>query len=657
MPFTPNPDLLVTSDALEEFLVDKATGLPLSGGIVTFYVDGTNTLKNIYQQNGVDGGPYTYSLLPNPMTLNADGSTSDGSGNNVKIYYYPYEEGVTPLTQQFYYVTVYNSVGTLQFTRSNFPFGAVPIQPTPGTNENVVNQIINGRFWRNISSVDVSTPTNTIMINGNTNYYTTLAPSQHDSFSMPDIIFIKNGTASSLSDTITFGLFPQNTSPVLTDDITPEFYLDFKCTNTGSDSYKYIQIPISLHLLTLGSQPNCTVTFQAKSVSGTATIGVNIFPFAGTGVTSPSTVSWEIFSITSAWEKYTVTQTMPPSITTSLLGVGGDDAFYLQLALPAGLAGVCELQIAVPQFYVSATVPTNDFETYDAIDAVVNSPRTGDIRQSMNSFSPFGWVALNNGLIGSSSATIMPSGYAYNRAARDTWPLYNLLWSNVNNSFAMVWNGTSFARQSTAYADFSSNYPMVLTSALGQAMLGLPPTQTVTYNRATTPSWNQGDYGGGASVAGLFTITGNNSLLYPGAPVYLTGTMPASGNFTANTVYYAVPDPTQSLTTGTTFQLASTYANAIKINPIAAGGASDNGSGIVVNFALGGNFGQGTHLPQIAELIAHSHTYSIANGASGTTYQGGNTYNNAITSTSTTGDSQLFNIVQPSLFTNVFIKL
>ena len=663
MPFSPDPDLLVTSDALEEVLFDKATGLPLSGGIVTFYVDGTNTLKNIYEQNGVDGGPYTYSALPNPMTLNADGSTSDSDGNNVKIYYYPYEEGVTPLTPQLYYVTVYNSVGTLQFTRSNFPFGAIPVIPTPGTTENAVNQIVNGRFWRNVSSIDVSAPANTISINGNTNYYSTLAPSQHDSFSMPDIIFIKNGTASASSDTITFGLFPQNTSPVLTDDITPEYYLDFACTATGTDSYKYIQIPTSLHLLTLGSQPNCSVTFQAKSISGAATIGVNIFPFAGTGATSPATVAWQTFSITTAWQKYTVTQTMPPSITESLLGKGGDDAFYLQLALPAGLAGICEIQIAVPQFYVSATVPTNDFETYDAIDAIINSPRTGDIRQTMNSFSPFGWVALNNGTIGASG-----SG-ATNYAARDAWPLYSLLYLNVNNTFASVTGGRSGATQATAYTDFAAGKTMMLTSALGRVLMGIPIALSCTYSYNTTPSWFQGDYtiyGGSASTpaAGLFTIIGgaNNTILYPGAPVVLSGSLPVGGPYTAGTVYYAIPDPTQPLysMTATTFQLASSYINAIAMVAIAATG-TNNGSVIGVNFALGGSFGEGDHYPQIAELVTHSHNARLAQQfvitGGGSDYGSGGNAAQTSGATAGTGDNNLYNNIQPSIYTNIFIKL
>ncbi len=665
MPFTPSPSLLVTSNALEENLFDKITGLPLSNGVVTFYQDNNRTtLKNIYQQTGVFGA-YTYTALPNPMTLNADGTTSDGSGNNVKIFYYPFDESNPVQTAQAYFITVYNSAGQFQFSRANFPFEQPVITPI-ATVATLENYIINNRFWRNVGAgVSVSSPANTISINGLNAYYTTLAPSQHDSFSMPDIIFIKNSTADSSNDQITFGLFAQApVSPVLTGDVTPEFYVEFLCTATGSDTYKYIQIPISLHLLTLGGQPNCTVTFQAQVVSGNANLGIQIFPFAGTGATSPAPVFEKNFSLGSSWTKYSVTFTMPPSITEASLGVGGDDAFYLQLVLPAGGAGITRMQIALPSFFVSATVPTNDFSTYDQVDAIINSPRTGDIRTSMNSFSPFGWVTMNSGSIGSSASA------ATNRAAADTWPLYNLLWNNVNNAFAPVSTG----RGANAYADFSANKTLGLTTTLGKVLLGYPTGLSCNYSHAATPTWHQGNYidGGssGAAVAGVFTLIGGTSIinLYPGAPVILGGSLPTDGPFTAGVVYYAVPDPTNRLTSGpgantpgTTFQLAATYNDAILLNPLGTSGNND-GSVMTLTFALGGSVGEATHLPQIAELVSHSH--SSGNGeafltSTGTTVaRGGSTMNvDTVNMTGTTGNTNFYNNVQPGLYVNIFIKL
>ena len=66
-----NP-LFVLNPPLQEVLFDKDTGLPLSGGIVTFYVDnGSETvLKQIYELSGNPTSGFTYTQLPNPLILN-----------------------------------------------------------------------------------------------------------------------------------------------------------------------------------------------------------------------------------------------------------------------------------------------------------------------------------------------------------------------------------------------------------------------------------------------------------------------------------------------------------------------------------------------------------------------------------------------------------
>lgn len=646
-----DPTLLVTSEALEEVLFDKATGLPLSAGIITFYEDDNRTvLKNIYMQQGTSGS-YTYSLLANPMTLNADGSTSDSSGNNVKIFYYPYDESAVDLTKQAYFITVYNSVGTFQFSRSNFPFEP-DVTPPATSVATLENYIVNGRFWRNIAvspaTINVSAPANTVLINGLPNYYTTLAPSQHDGFTMSDIVFLKNDTGGSSNDVISFGLFPQQTTtPVLTNDITPEYYLDFQCTATGGDTYKCIQFPISLHLLTLGAAQNCTVTFQAKAISGSnVSIVANILAFAGTGVSTSVTQTKATFPIgSSAWQKYSISFQMPPSLAQASLGEGGDDAFYLQLGLPSGGAGICEIQIAVPQFYVSADVPTNSFETYDEVASIANSPRTGDIRFSLNSFQPFGWIAMDNSTIGNAAS-------AATRPNRDTWPLYNLLWNAVNDAFAPVSTG----RGSSAYGDYSLAKTLTLTSALGRTLIGLPIAVSVTsYTAGSAPAWNP-------TVNGFFTVP-SNLTLYQGMPVILTGTT-LNAAFTSGTLYYAIPafDGTT-----TQFQLATTYANAILGTAIPASGVL-TGTAIVVTPTLGGTIGEDEHVQLVDELALHHHLPTgtpnsgtpafVVDKTTGTvTLAGGGTTTSTQPTTGNTGSSHPFNVVQPSLLTNIYIKL
>lgn len=112
-----NSQYILASD-LESFFIDKDTGLPLAGGIISCYEDSARTvLKPIYQLVG-NYPSYSYAALPNPLTLSAVGTVQDSGGNNVDIYWYPYDsQGNLDL----YYVTVTNSAGTMQLTRGAWP--------------------------------------------------------------------------------------------------------------------------------------------------------------------------------------------------------------------------------------------------------------------------------------------------------------------------------------------------------------------------------------------------------------------------------------------------------------------------------------------------------------------------------------------------------
>lgn len=634
--------LLVTDNSLQQYIVDKTLGTPLAGGIVTFYIDnGGSALKNIYEQTGPAGGPYTFAILPNPLTLSSVGTFVDPSGNDIEVFYYPYDESSSaenPPVQK-YHVKVVSSTNADQFDRYNFPWlgtGEEPANINAYTNQNL---IVNNEFWRNIGSsftafnaVDTVTGTS----------HTTLAPSQHDGFYFPDIQVIKNNPAV---DSITFGQFTPGSIPTgWENDIVPEFYLDY--TANGSDTFRCIQIPISLHLLTLGGTANCTLTFQARGISGSPTIAASIYTNAGTGSAFSSTTNIiPATALTSDWVKYTnsIAFTFPPSIALADLGAGGDDAFYLQLILPTSSA--FELQIAKPSVFLSPPpAPVNDFSSYDVIDSVINSPRTGDVRTSLNSFAPFGWIAANDstiGYTGSGAATIA-----------GTWPLYNLLWNSVNNTFAPVAGG----RGATAYGDFfTSAKAMTIPLMLGRALLGLPPAFNVTsYTAGSAPSWNSGQNG-------FFTLS-DTTLLYVGAPVILTGTS-LNAAFTSGNLYYAIPAIDGSDTT--TLQLATSYANAIAGigNAIAASGGG-TGTSIVLTMCLAGSMGEARHKQLNPELALHTHDAPA--GGNFVINAAGGLYNTAgasLTTAAQTGNihglsgTSPFNIVQPSIYLNVFLKL
>jgi len=110
--------LKVTSVSLDEYFVNKDTGLPLANGSIEFFKDNDRaTPKNVYE---LTGGPanYTYAALPNPLALSAVGTVVNANGDPVSIYYHPYDANGD---LELYYIVAKDSGGTVQFTRQAWP--------------------------------------------------------------------------------------------------------------------------------------------------------------------------------------------------------------------------------------------------------------------------------------------------------------------------------------------------------------------------------------------------------------------------------------------------------------------------------------------------------------------------------------------------------
>lgn len=105
--------------SIEDVLLDKDTGAPLSGGLVYFEQDNQRgTLKPVYQITGTSPN-YTFIQLPNPITLSSIGTFEDSLSNPVIPYFYPYDaDGNVEL----YYVRVTNSDDVPQFDREAQPY-------------------------------------------------------------------------------------------------------------------------------------------------------------------------------------------------------------------------------------------------------------------------------------------------------------------------------------------------------------------------------------------------------------------------------------------------------------------------------------------------------------------------------------------------------
>ena len=135
----------ITSTELESFFIDKDTGEPLANGYVQFWQDASRTTpKLVYELTGSPPN-YTYTALPNPIVLSNTGNFQDAAGNNIAVYYFPYDSFNADANLQLYYIAVFNADGVEQFTREAWPNLAIEEQITL-ENSNFSNQISNPQF-------------------------------------------------------------------------------------------------------------------------------------------------------------------------------------------------------------------------------------------------------------------------------------------------------------------------------------------------------------------------------------------------------------------------------------------------------------------------------------------------------------------------------
>jgi hypothetical protein len=154
--------------------VDKKLGRPLSAGTVWFFEDDNRTNPKLVYQLSVDvNNQYTYTPLGNYLTLASNGTFQDSSGNNIAVYFYPYDINGNI---QLYYIAVYDAYGNPQFTREGFP----NIVATPSQAASIstyINQLSNPQF-ADISFINQLPPASpyTITIPVNTTYNINIAP-------------------------------------------------------------------------------------------------------------------------------------------------------------------------------------------------------------------------------------------------------------------------------------------------------------------------------------------------------------------------------------------------------------------------------------------------------------------------------------------------
>jgi len=570
--------------------------------------------KAVYQDQG-GSIPYT-----NPILFDLNGTAGP--------FYWQFNDG-TP--DNLYYLEVYDSDDNLLWTLDEYTPPGAGGGGTVTVYQSITNYIGNSVF---IDHID-----NTASPVGVTNLL--IAPGNHKGFTPalinpivgtygvvgPDTRFVKNNTSA--TDQITFVAFAQADN--FTGDSTPVDYLRYQCTVLGAaETFKAFQFPICQKVKNLNNQ---SMTFQcwAKVLATPVTLSVYSRQYFGSG-TAPSAEVRTLagtMSLTTSWQEFNIQFTMPSTAGKSVGTAGAqtdDDASYMQLEMP--LNALCDVWFTKPTLHLGDIEPDNDFDNYDQIDAIIQTFRTGDVKTSLLSSVPGGWINMNDGFIGN-----VGSG-ALNRANKDTFQLYKTLWDGVTDVWAPVTGG----RGATAQADFVANKTMRLPLSLGRALLG----QDGQFGTSLTFT--------AVAATDLITVLSTDNMP-TGTPVQVSnsgGGLPAP--LLASTPYYVIN------ISGTTLKLATTVDNAL------AGTAIDitsAGTGTQTMFSvLGFAFGSGTHTLISSELpdpiSSTSARTNCAVGGSGVIEAGGG---GGIGIIGNSGGNQPHSIMQPSTFMNVFIKL
>lgn len=388
-----------------------------------------------------------------------------------------------------YYLEAYDAQNNLLWSVDNYlPPGSGGGGGNVTTYIPIVNYITNNQFINHID--DTANPI------GVTNLV--IAPSNHKGFTPalgvpvvgtygvvgPDIRFVKNNTTA--TDQITFPVFPLASYP-LTGDVTPVDYIRYQCTNSpAGETFKCFQFPITQKVKNLSNQA-MTCGIWAAVTATPVDLSIYVRQYFGSGTAASAEVRTLIgtVTLTTSWDWYPFTFSVP-SVAGKSLGTPGqqtdDDALYIQVEMPLGVPS--DILFTKPGLFLGSIDPELEFESYDQIDSVNSTPRTGDMKSSYLTTAPLGWVAMNDGSIGN-----VGSG-ATNRANQDTFQLYKTVWDAVSNTYAPVSTG----RGATAVADFIAGKTLTLPFALGRALaqagsgLGLTPTVLGQYSGSENSS-------------------------------------------------------------------------------------------------------------------------------------------------------------------------
>lgn len=294
----PDNPYIVTSD-VDTFFVNKDTGLPLANGLLYFYKDSARTVKkNVYQISG-NYPSYTFDTpFPNPIVLSAVGTVQNASGDNLVIYYKPYDDDGNI---EKYYVVCTDQNGVEQFTRTDWPNIEASSSPLPPDQEdnNLSNQISNPTF------------SNILINDGLVTTYSVTAATDQEFLCAPNWTFVISGTGT---------VKVQRTAIAGSDNIetNPPYVLDVEVSSgiTSCKLRQRFEKNSGLWSKTDAADVFLNGSFLAKSLTGSTT-NLKLYYSESTGNSNIVIVNG---TVTTAYSVLKGTSAIPKSLNTDVNG-------------------------------------------------------------------------------------------------------------------------------------------------------------------------------------------------------------------------------------------------------------------------------------------------------------------------------------------------
>lgn len=315
-----NPKYVIAS-GLDEYFVDKDTGLPLSGGRLEFFKDNNRAVsKDVFIISGTAPN-YSYTNIGSVVTLNAVGNPQYNN-DNIVIYYYPYDEDGN---LELYFVQCFSSENVEQFTREAWPNTSADV---PAQQElSLTNYVPNGQFLahNNIpENVITNTPANRI-----TAPTTIIAPGGWEfvrpsgSTSMDNVEFVRYGE---------YVPFPT---------ASPRYYCRVLCTSPDvTDPFKTVQLIFDDVNKFASDTQQYTFSFAASaSLSSSFQISLLLTKNFGTGgsPSPPITTLLDTFTILNAGQTFQTVFTFGTNQSYQL-GLNNDDYVAIVFSLPTTIS-------------------------------------------------------------------------------------------------------------------------------------------------------------------------------------------------------------------------------------------------------------------------------------------------------------------------------